>query len=62
MSNKKSREDLIDHRLDSFNASAALEGKELSEADLGEIKEMLKSGMSPEECMEKVLGKYKNNE
>lgn len=62
MSNEKSRETLIDERLDNFNASAALDGKELSKEQLEEIKDNLKSGKSPEECVQEVLKKYKNTE
>lgn len=52
----------IDDRLDQFNASAALDGKELSEEKLKEIKDNLKSGMTPEEGIKDFMKKYFNTE
>ena len=62
MSDQKTRDDLIDKRLDEFNASSALEGMDLSESQLAELKEKLKSGKSVEECVQDIVMEYTNKE
>lgn len=62
MNQQKSRNELIDERLDAFNASAALDGMNLSEAEMAELKEKLKSGKSVEECVKEIVAEYKNPE
>lgn len=59
MNNQKTRNELIDQRLDEFNASSALEGMDLSPEKMEELKEKLKSGKTVEECVQEVVAEFK---
>lgn len=60
MSNQNKRDEMIDKRLDEFNASSALEGLDLSEPELAELKAKLKNGKSVDECVKEIISEHKN--
>lgn len=59
MNDKANRDELIDKRLDEFNASSALEGMDISPEELEELKKKLKSGMSVDEIVQEIVAEHK---
>lgn len=61
MSDKQRQpEDSINERLDKYNASAALDGKDLSPENLEKLKAMLRSGKKVDDCVAEVIAQHSN--
>ena len=59
MASKNHTDEEIDKRMDQFNASAKLDGMDLSQDRLDELKNELKSGKSVEDLISEIKEKYK---
>lgn len=60
MTEDTKRNKLIDERLDRANQSARIEGAGVSDQELERFKDMLKSGKTPDECIDEIFRHYKN--